>query len=227
MARHCPSAAIVATITPRPYAQCATRPWGYHFHHGECQSCKLGGEAAYAAIQVAATFIWFPIVRFLVNEFESLEITYNFVGLLGVVSTFGVPYSKPTDSLMRSLNFVNFDMSVFGLQCTGLDYQGAWLVQLLLPLFYPLVCLIHLTFSYLLAMAVRQPVIAQRVLRSGWRPRRDWRFSSLSDAYFPGALFYMNMYSAGTRTTAVGFTPIEYLDRRLDQVLSHVCEQEL
>ena len=83
--------------------------------------------------------------------------------------------------------------------CAGGDapfnYRSQWIAQMLLPMVYPVYCVVSIGAELLIdALARRQLPPAQLLLRRGWRPRRDFSLNALVDAYLPAGVFFLNMY---------------------------------
>ena len=55
----------------------------YADNAGSCELCYWGNAFVYALVALTVTFAWFPMIRFLTDTFESLEITINFVQMIG------------------------------------------------------------------------------------------------------------------------------------------------
>lgn len=148
-----------------------------------CAECTLGnsdngGGGAYAAFAIIVVLCWFPILRDLItNRFRSMYTTTSFLQYLGVYSGFDIAWKNGLRETFVGLGFFNLSLNAIHLEC-ALSWEVVWLLQELLPLFYPLVVMILLPIQYARAKC----------------QGREWSVAmALHDAVGPG-LFYINMY---------------------------------
>ena len=148
-----------------------------------CVECTLGnsdngGGVAYVALAIIVVLCWFPILRDLITKrFRSMYTTTSFLQYLGVYSGFDIPWRNGLRETFVGLGFFNLSFNAMHLEC-ALSWEVVWLLQELLPLFYPLVVIMLLPVQY--AWATCQG--------------REWSVAkALQDAVGPG-LFYINMY---------------------------------
>ena len=69
-----------------------------------------------------------------------------------------------------------------------------WLIQLLLPLFCPIVFGVFASLSFLASkLAARGLPPTTYLFKMGWRPQRDFSLRSLTQSYLSPAVFYLNL----------------------------------
>ena len=108
-----------------------------------------------------------------------------------------MPFRLGLNSFLDALDYFNMslEMRYISMACIGLSYEELWLVQVLLPLFYPAAVGVGIAVAKVLEMlANRDLPPAKQLIRFGWRPRRNFSLKALWDAYVPEALFFLNMY---------------------------------
>ena len=108
---------------------------------------------------------------------------------LGFYSQLNVPWPAGLMSLFKGFSFFNLSLEAIHLTCGGLAYTDIWMLQMVLPLFYPAAALVNIAADLLLAAA--KP---KWLMGLGWRPQRDFTLKALRDSYLPPALFFINMY---------------------------------
>ena len=126
-----------------------------------------------------------------------------FVQFLGVYSTFDIPWEGSLKTLFRTMRLMNLNLDALHLTCVhsaggGLTFAQTWIIQMLLPLLYPLLVCIHYSWArFLHALCKRGLPPCHFLVRHGWRPQRDFTGEHLFGLYVPPALFYLNMYFVG------------------------------
>ncbi|KAL3916594.1 MAG: hypothetical protein SGPRY_006751, partial [Prymnesium sp.] len=166
---------------------------GYAAQGNGCRECIFGNGFNQLLVAAGATTLFFPVLRYVKAKYESLEIT-RLSRPCSVLGTFSIPFAEPVASVLSSLAFFNFDLAVLGLPCLQISYSSMWIIQtLLLPLLYPLCCLLHFLTLLLLSRLAKNHTCVQLLFRLGWRPRR-WSCDSIHHMYLPAAIDYLNMY---------------------------------
>ena len=88
---------------------------------------------------------------------------------LGFYSQLNVPWPTGLMSLFKGFSFFNLSLEAIHLTCGGLAYTDIWMLQMVLPLFYPAAALVNIAADLLLAAA--KP---KWLMGLGWRPQRDF-----------------------------------------------------
>ena len=174
---------------------CALCTPGYAKTMGECRFCDGESDLFFWA-SLVVVLAWFPLVGWACEKWESLEITIGFVQFLGLYANFQTEWRPELQDLFRYCSFFNLDVDMMHLACWNrLRWQTLWLLQVCLPLLYPLVCLVRIAISYaLLQLTANRLPPSGLLLRWGWRPRRLFTWASLRDSYVPSFMLYMHMY---------------------------------
>ena len=95
--------------------------------------------------------------------------THRYVQYLGFYSQLNVPWPAGLMSLFKGFSFFNLSLEAIHLTCGGLAYTDIWMLQMVLPLFYPAAALVNIAADLLLAAA--KP---KWLMGLGWRPQRDF-----------------------------------------------------
>lgn len=166
---------------------------------GACVQCE-GPGIAYIIASLLFVLTWFPVLRLILTRYvKSFYTSIAFVQFMGLYASFAVPWSSNLKSLFAGLGSVNLNLDAIYVSCStgggGMSFSNVWLVQMLLPLLYPAAVIIHLVAGRALThlAAVGAPPSA-RLIRLGWRPRRDFSWEQLVSIYLPPGLFFLNMY---------------------------------
>jgi len=163
---------------------------GYGRQYGEkCDKCTLPAMF-YRILAVVMVAAWFPIQRKIITKYlRSMYTITSYVQYLGFYSQLNVPWPAGLMALFKGFSFFNLSLEAIHLSCGGLGYTDIWMLQMVLPLFYPAAALLNIAVDVVLA-AIKPKFL----MNLGWRPQRDFSLKALKDTYMPPALFFINMY---------------------------------
>jgi len=157
-------------------------------------------SSAYLVINLVFVLVWFPVLReVLINYVQSCYTSIAFVQFLGVYAKFPLPWGPNLAKLFTALGSFNLNLDALHVACSagsgGLTYRDLWVIQMLLPLLYPLAVVVHLIIGRILSwLAATGLPPTQLLIRAGWRPRRDFSVAQLVSIYLPPGLFFLNLY---------------------------------
>jgi len=170
---------------------------GYGKTRGECLKCDWP-DFVYMIATFGIVIVWFPLMAKLVEMMESLEISFAYLQFLGLYSSFSITWPEPMASLFSGLAFFTLDIDLMHFSCVlpeddGFHFFVVWAFQAFLPLLFIVLCLVHLAASWIMYRMALAGGLRDLIAR-GWRPRRQFTFSSVRDTYLPQAVMYMHLY---------------------------------
>ena len=95
---------------------CSLCEEGYGRTLGRCRKCTMAGSV-YLLISVLAILLWFPFCKYVTDNFESVEITFNMLQFYGLYSGFGVEWPRALQGFFEGLLFFNLDVDMMALSC--------------------------------------------------------------------------------------------------------------
>jgi hypothetical protein len=88
---------------------------------------------------------------------------------------------------------VAVDVAYLG--CASLTPEEVWLIQMLLPLWYPVIVFVIVVVDYFLALLANCSFPPTGCMMAwGWVPEREWSWARMSERFVPPALFFFNLY---------------------------------
>ena len=164
---------------------------GYGKTRGECLKCDWP-DFVYMIATFGIVIVWFPLMAKLVEMMESLEISFAYLQFLGLYSSFSITWPEPMASLFSGLAFFTLDIDLMHFSCVlpeddGFHFFVVWAFQAFLPLLFIVLCLVHLAASWIMYRMALAGGLRDLIAR-GWRPRRQFTFSSVRDTYLPQAV---------------------------------------
>lgn len=172
---------------------------GFGMRAGGCVKCGAPGPVYFSA-SLVFVLVWFPVLRAILTQYvKSFYTSIAFVQFMGVYASFAIPWGSSLKSLFESLGSFNLNLDAVYISCStdggGMTFSQVWLVQMLLPLLYPVAVVLDLLIGITLSkLAAKGAHPLRKLILLGWRPRRDFGWDQLVARYLPPGLFFLNMY---------------------------------
>ena len=166
---------------------------------GKCAKCT-SGDALYFFATVAFVIVWFPVIRYLITrKMRSMYTSLAFVQYIGFYADFNIPWSSDLSDFISFFNSFNLNLNFTHFSCFMTDYEGRWLVQLLLPVLLPIGAAIWCLFNVTCNMLMDD----EKQISMGLTPVHDFSVKNTYDRFMPATLFYLNMYMYTGAATAL------------------------